>query len=176
MGTADSADNFLRVHKPKTNPVLHSRGRVCLLWQYPHAVHVFRILSVIMGAMRFKLSLLFGWGIAIYAVMFFLWSLFITYGFVEGFLPRVIGLFALIVVTFFAGRSLRASTWRDILPYSLGWGVLMAVFDGITSVPYAGWSIYTDWAIWFMYAAVVVGPLLALYPHFKRFSSSSPRV
>jgi len=120
--------------------------------------------------------MLLGWGIVIYAVMFLLWSLFLTYGFVEGVLPRVVGLFALVVTTFVAGRSLRASSWQDILPYSLAWGVTMAILDAIVNVPYAGWQIFADWSIWLGYAVVVVGPMLARHPLFRRFSSSSPRM
>jgi hypothetical protein len=120
--------------------------------------------------MSIRIGALLGWGIVIYAVMFLLWSIFITYGFVDGLAPRIVGLGALIAIGIIAGRSLRAHSWRDILPYSLAWGVMMGIFDVIMSVPFAGWYIFTDWTIWLGYAFVVISPLLALYPQFERFS------
>lgn len=126
--------------------------------------------------MGLKLGLLFGWGIVIYAVMFLLWSAFVTYGFVLGWAPRVIGLLVLIITTVAAGRTLRANSWHDILPYSLSWGVMMALLDGLMSVPLAGWQVFADWNVWFGYAVVAVGPFLALYPRFSHLSSNNPRV
>lgn len=108
---------------------------------------------------------LLGWGIVIYAVMFLVWSGFVTYGFIEGFAPRVTSLLILIGITTYAGLSLRFHRWPDILPYSLSWALLMAVMDWIFSVPYTGWQVYLDWNIWFGYAVVAITPLFA--PHFR---------
>lgn len=116
-----------------------------------------------------KLGALFGWGIVIYAIMFLVWSAFVTYGFVDGFLPRAVGFVTLVLTALIAGRSLRANSWRDILPNSLAWAFMMAIFDGVMSVPFAGWQIFTDWSVWFGYMVVVIAPLLALYPRFERF-------
>ena len=126
--------------------------------------------------MRFRIGVLFGWGIVIYAVMFLVWSAFVTYGFVEGILPRILGLLTLIAVSVIAGRSLRASSWHDILPYSFSWGVTMAFLDVIMSVPFAGWRIFFDWNVWFGYTIVVIAPLLELYPRFGQRPTSSRNV
>ena len=126
-----------------------------------------------MTGMGFRLGALLGWGIVIYAVMFLLWSAFITYGFVGGFAPRVLALIVLVATTIVAGRSLHVHSWHDILPYSLSWGIMMAVFDGLMSVPLTGWQVFADWNVWFGYAVVVVGPLLALYPRFGHFPAST---
>ena len=126
--------------------------------------------------MRLKLGALLGWGFVIYAVMFLLWSAFVTYGFVAGWAPRVLALLILIVISIVAGRSLRASSWHDILPYSLSWGIMMAVLDGLMSVPLAGWQVFLDWNVWFGYAVVVVTPLLSLYPHFNSFPNRTSSV
>lgn len=123
--------------------------------------------------MGLNLGKLLGWGITIYAIMFLLWSLFVTYGFVQGVLPRLLGFVVLVLTTVIAGRSLHAQAWRDILPYSLSWGVMMAIFDAVLSVPFAGWQMYLDWQLWFGYAIVVVAPLFALYPQFDRLSRLS---
>ena len=121
-----------------------------------------------------KYGLLFGWGIVIYAVMFLLWSGFITYGFVEGFAPRATGLLVLIATVLLAGSSLRFHTWSDILPYSVIWAITMALLDAVFSVPYTGWQLYFDWNIWFGYAMVAIVPLFSPYVRLERFSSSPP--
>lgn len=117
---------------------------------------------------------LLGWGIVIYAVMFLLWTGFVTYGFVEGIVPRILGLAFLIGLALIAGSSLRFHSWHDILPYSLTWAIMMALFDGIFSVPYAGWQLYFDWNVWFGYAVVAVAPLFAPYFRLERFSDKPP--
>lgn len=120
--------------------------------------------------MGFKLGAFFGWGIVIYAVIFLVWSVFMAYGFADGWAPRLIGLLVLIFTSFIAGRSLRASTWHDILPYSLAWGAMMGVLDIILSVPFIGWQLFLDWNVWFGYAVVVLSPLLALNTRLRHLS------
>ena len=119
-----------------------------------------------------KYGALFGWGIVIYAIMFLLWSGFVTYGFVDGLAPRIIGLLVLIATTLIAGRSLRFQAWSDILPYSFLWAVIMGLFDAVFSVPYSGWQLYLDWNVWFGYALVAIVPLFSPYLRFQRTSSS----
>lgn len=119
--------------------------------------------------MGLKLGALLGWGVAIYAVMFLLWSMFVTYGFVNGIAPRALGFLALVATAIIAGRSLHASSWRDILPYSFSWGIMMVILDGVMSGLLTGWQVFVDWNVWFGYAVVVVAPLFALYPRFQRF-------
>ncbi len=126
--------------------------------------------------MRFRIGILLGWGVVIYAIMFLAWSAFVTYGFVEGLAPRVLGFGILVALALLAGRSLRANSWHDILPYSVCWGIIMAVFDVVMSVPFAGWQIFLDWNVWFGYAVVMFAPLLVLYPRFGNLASSSSGV
>jgi hypothetical protein len=102
-----------------------------------------------------------GWGIVIYAVMFLLWSGFVTYGFAGNIVSRVAGLIVLISIATIAGRALRLPRWQDILPYSLAWGVVVGLLDMALSVPFGGWEIYADWNIWVGYLLVVVVPLFA---------------
>jgi hypothetical protein len=123
--------------------------------------------------MSLRIGVLLGWGITIYAIMFLVWSAFVTYGFVEGVAPRLLGFLVLLVVGATAGRSLRVRSWRDILPYSFVWGIMMFILDAIMTVPFTGWYIYSDWNVWIGYALVVLAPLLALHPTFNRFFSSS---
>ncbi|HVU75438.1 MAG TPA: hypothetical protein VHD38_01195 [Candidatus Paceibacterota bacterium] len=102
------------------------------------------------------------WGVVIYSMMYLLWSGFLIYGF-TGAPSRIIGLVALVILSIIAGRALRLSTWKDVLPYSIAWAVLIGIFDAVFSVPYTGWYLYTDWSLWVGYGLVVVVPLLAPY-------------
>ncbi len=108
-----------------------------------------------------KFGSLVGWGIVIYAVMFLLWSGFVTYGFVDGLAPKLTSLIILIGIAVIAGQSLRYTSWHDILPYSASWVVIMALLDGIFSVPYSGFALYLDPNIWFGYAVVLLVPLFS---------------
>jgi hypothetical protein len=110
-----------------------------------------------------KYTSVFSWGIVIYAVMYLAWSGFVLYGFVAGLLPRLLGLFVLIAIATIAGRSLKFYSWKDVLPYSIAWAVIVALLDAVFSVPYAGWQLYADWNVWVGYALVCAIPLLAPY-------------
>jgi hypothetical protein len=103
-----------------------------------------------------------GWGIVLYAVMYLVWSGFILYGFV-GAPARIIGLISLIGLSLIAGRSLRLSSWKDVLPYSIAWAVIIGILDAVFSVPYSGWQVYADWNLWVGYGLVVLVPLFAPY-------------
>lgn len=108
-----------------------------------------------------RLGALLGWGIVMYAIVFLLWSAFTIYGFVDGIAPRLAGLFVLIAVALLAGRSLRYSSWKDILPYSVVWTIEVAVLDIVLSVPFTGWGLFLDWNVWVGYSMVVLVPLFA---------------
>lgn len=108
-----------------------------------------------------KYGVYLGWGIVIYAVMFLLWSGFVTYGFAGNIVSRLLGLAVLITVATIAGRSLRLHAWHDILPYSLAWAIVVGLLDMVLSVPFGGWQIYADWNIWIGYVLVALVPLFA---------------
>jgi hypothetical protein len=110
--------------------------------------------------MRFAAML--GWGIAIYAIVFLTWSGLVIHGFTGSPLSQVIVLGALIAVAIIGGRSLGFRSWKDILPYSFSWMVIVALLDAVYAVPYAGWGLYLDWNIWVGYLLVLVVPLLAV--------------
>lgn len=112
------------------------------------------------GSMKY--SSLFGWGIVIYAVIFLVWNGLLLYG-VTGNLSRITLLLTLVVLATIAGRSLRLSSPKDILSYSLAWMVIVALLDALFSVPSAGWQLYTDWNVWVGYLLVLTVPLLAPY-------------
>lgn len=113
--------------------------------------------------MRFQK--LFGWGITIYAVMFLVESLFLTYRFVGGIFPPIAGIIVLTGLCFIASSSLRFSSWKDILPYSISWMIIAALLDGIFSYPYAGFSVYGNPSLLIGYALIVFIPLVI--PHIK---------
>ena len=106
-----------------------------------------------------KYGPLFGWGILMYAVMYLTWSLFVTYGFVDGTAPHVAALLILLVIMAVAGSSLHLFSWKDILPYSLTWGLCVAILNSIMSMPFVGWNVFTEPYVWVSYALVVIVPL-----------------
>ncbi len=93
--------------------------------------------------------------------MFLLWWVFALYGFTGGEEPMIAGLFALVVLSLIAGLLLRCSSSLDVLPYSLSWAFLMAIFDAIISVPVFGWGAFLDVRVWIGYAIVAIVPLAA---------------
>lgn len=108
---------------------------------------------------------LIGWGILLYALMFFVWSLFIKMGFAEGVLPRAIGLTILIVAVILAARSLHLATWKDILPYSIGWAAIVALLDVLLTVPFTGWGIFGQPSVIIGYLIIILVPLLFYERH-----------
>ena len=108
-----------------------------------------------------KYGAVVGWAVVIYAVMALAWSGFITYGLAGTLTARVLQLLVLVIVTTIAARSLKFHSWKDILPYSILWAVMMGLLDIVFTVPFAGWEIYADWNIWVGYTLVVIIPLLA---------------
>ena len=104
----------------------------------------------------------------IYAVMFLVESLFLTYGFVGGIAPAMFGIIILTFLCFVASSSLRLSLWKDILPYSIGWAIVAAGLDGIFSYPYAGFSVYGNPSLLIGYALIILVPLIAPYVKLHR--------
>ena len=109
-----------------------------------------------------KYTSLLGWGIVIYAVMFLTWTAFIAYGFTQGLLPRIIAFLILVAAAVVAGRSLHFTSWRDVLPYSIGWAIIIAILEALIAVPSTGWQVFADPVAWLGYALVILAPLLAL--------------
>ena len=110
-----------------------------------------------------KYGKLFGWGVVIYSVIYLTWSGLVIYGLQNELYSRLISITILIFMSAIAGRSLHFSSWKDILPYSLAWAVIIAVIDGLLAVPYAGWAIYSDLGVWVSYILVAVVPLFFKY-------------
>jgi hypothetical protein len=115
-----------------------------------------------------KWGALFGWGIAIYAIITLSWNGLVIYQYSTGFAPRIFQLAVLIALSIIAGRSLKFSSWTDILPYSIFWAVMMGLLDFVYTVPFGGVQIYTDWNLWVGYALVVILPLFAPLTRFTK--------
>ncbi len=110
-----------------------------------------------------KFGALLGWGIVIYAVMTLAWSGIVIYGVMNSigaFPSRILVLCVLVIVTSIAGLSLRLHSWKDILPYSVLWALIIGLLDAVYTVPFSGWVIYGDWNLWVGYTLVAVVPLL----------------
>ncbi len=115
-----------------------------------------------------KWGALVGWGIVIYSVVFLSWYGLFIHGYTSGILPHIVQNLVLIIVAVIAGRSLRFRSWKDILPYSFAWALMMGLLDIVYSVPFGGWQIYYDWNLWVGYAFVLLLPLLAPLTRYSR--------
>ena len=113
--------------------------------------------------MRF--GTLLGWGLVIYAIAYLEWSAFVVYGLAGTTTPRVCQFLTLVVLALIAGRSLKYHTWKDILPYSLGWVAVIAVLDALFAAPFDGLSFYLNGSLWFGYAIIALVPLSAPLTH-----------
>lgn len=121
--------------------------------------------SDIVHNVEMKYGALLGWGIVIYAIAELVSSALITYGLAATLLAQCITLVSLVVVSLIAGHALTMHSWKDILPYSLGWMCILVALDALLYVPLAGWGLYADSGMWFGYALVAIAPLFASTAH-----------
>lgn len=105
---------------------------------------------------------LFGWGIAIYAILALAGSGAAAYGLAGTFWASLIELAVLVATCIIAGSSLKFRSWKDILPYSLGWAGIAILLDALIAVPLTGWQLYSQWSAWVGYALVALLPLLSV--------------
>jgi len=112
-----------------------------------------------------------GWGIAIYAVMYLVWSAMVIYGLASGVISLGVRLLVLTIVLLIAARSLRLVARADILPYAAVWAATAITLDGVFLVPFAGWGLYSNWTVWLGYALVAVIPYV-LFPLTRRHGRS----
>lgn len=106
-----------------------------------------------------KLRAVFGWGITIYALFFLLQSVFVTYGFVQGLFPALVSAVVLTGIVLVAATTLRMTSWKDVLPYSITWAVIAAILDGVLSFPYTGFAVYGTPVVLLGYLIIAVVPL-----------------
>ena len=106
-----------------------------------------------------------GWGVVIYAVMYLSLNGLTIYGYRGTNVLPIVELVILLVVTTIAARSLKFHSWKDILPYSICWMLVVAALDALYTVPFSGTQMYTNWQLWVGYALVVLLPLLAPLTH-----------
>lgn len=108
-----------------------------------------------------KFGTLLGWGVVIYAVVALVSTGTLIYGYAGSLFASAAQLLVLVATAWVAGRSLRHSSWKDVLPYSVGWALIAAVLDALYVVPITGWGLYTAWQQWVGYGLIVVVPLIA---------------
>ena len=103
---------------------------------------------------------LFGWGIAVYAVLNLVWSALVVHGLSNTLIGRGCMIVALIVLVAIASRSLRLISERDAVVYGIGWVLIAALLDAILTVPIAGWAVYTNLNTWVGYGLLFAVPLV----------------
>jgi hypothetical protein len=106
---------------------------------------------------------LFGWAIVIYAVFFLVWSAVNAYGIPQGAWTDAILILTLFVVCVIAGSALTFRSWKDILPYSIGWAVIAAALDAVFAAPTGDWTLFSQPSTWIAYGMVALFPLFAVF-------------
>lgn len=115
--------------------------------------------------MRSTLFKTLGIGIILYSCMYLAWSLLAAYGFAGTFTARVILLLVLLCSTLIAARSLRLHAWRDMLPFSVSWVVVIGAIDALFAAPSESWVMFADPNLWIGYCLVLFAPLVVpLHP------------
>lgn len=107
------------------------------------------------------------WGIVIYAVQYLGASILMQHPVVVPLHVSLL-LLTLIVTSVGGARLLHLKNPTDILPYSIAWVVCVLGIDMLVSLPFAGWTMYSDWHLWANYALIVVLPLLAPFTESHR--------
>ena len=110
-----------------------------------------------------RLGALLGWGIVIYAVVSLALSIMGAYGWTQGALSQGIAILVLLIVCVVAGTRLKFHTWKDILPYSIGWALVAAAFDAVFAAASGNWGMFLQWSTWINYVLVALFPLCAVF-------------
>ena len=92
--------------------------------------------------------------------MFLLQSLFLTYRFIGGPAP-IVGIVILFSLCIIAGLSLKLTTWKDVLPYSVVWTLIAIGLDLLFSYPYAGFAVFSNVSLLIGYGLILFVPLVA---------------
>ncbi len=94
--------------------------------------------------------------------MYLMSSALLTYGIVGGIVPVVLKFATLVAVAWIVGKQTRFVSWKDVMPYSASWAVIVALLDALIWVPFAGWTLYASWGVWLGYFLVLAVPPIAL--------------
>jgi hypothetical protein len=110
-----------------------------------------------------RLGVLLGWGIVIYAVVRLALSIMGAYGWTQGVVPQFIAILVMLLICTVAGSALKFRSWKDILPYSIGWALVAVFFDVIFAAASGDWVMFSEWSAWLNYALVALFPLCAIF-------------
>lgn len=114
--------------------------------------------------MRFRPLVALGWGVVLYSSMYLAWALLGAYGYAGTAVSRYGLLAVLLFSTVIATRALRMRTWRDVLPYSIIWCVVVAGIDAFFAAASGYWQQFLDPNLWVGYALVLLVPLVIPHP------------
>lgn len=104
------------------------------------------------------LTAIFG-GVTVYAIMFLLWSVSVSYGFTVGLIPAALHFAVLIGVLVYLTRA-QQRRGLALIPYALTWVCTVFLLDVVVTVPFSGWVFILDPMVWVGYALVVCVPLV----------------
>jgi len=105
---------------------------------------------------------LFGFAILIYIATFVVWGALDMADMGESAIFPIATLSTVIIFAYLFGKKVKANSTKEILKYSIGWFVVLLLLDMVFTVPFTGWTIFSQWLIWVGYASVVFVPILTV--------------
>lgn len=106
---------------------------------------------------------LIGFGVGLYVVMFIYWSLLVAFGAGEAAWGWYLGFVVLAIAAHSAGARLGTKNVTEILKYSAGWVVIMAVLDFLISTRFTGPELFSAWQLYVSYAILLLVPLATVW-------------
>ncbi len=106
---------------------------------------------------------LVGYGVGIYVVMFMFWSLLVAFEQGEAQWGWYASFVVLAVVAHLASAKLCTKNPIEIIKYSAGWVVIMAVLDWTISARFAEAELFTNWELYVGYAILLLAPLTVIF-------------
>jgi len=100
-----------------------------------------------------------GFGALIWAIMFALVALFMSFNLYDWVFSKIIVVLAAGVLSYLFARNIRFSRSSQILPYSLTWVIVGIILDLVISMRFYG-TLFSTWEYWLAYAFILFTPLL----------------
>ena len=113
-----------------------------------------------------KLLQFIGYGIVIWAIGFGVGSILYVYKINQSSpdIFNIIIIIAIVITAYLLARSLKVSSNKEILKYSLTWVVVGVILDSLVTVRFsnAGWQFFTNLYVIVGYLLILIIPTLAI--------------
>lgn len=98
----------------------------------------------------------------IYTALFFLAALFGVYGIADSAVAQSLLFLGLIALVAYLTHLTNTSSLMGVLPFALGWPIILVLCDVLYAVPISGWTMFLDPSLLVGYGAVFSVPLITV--------------